>query len=63
MNNYMQNGSPYASKGYYTFVDTWGISSHMNDPDSPMYRGDNHPTLKGHQQIADRILAVLPTRK
>ena len=63
MNNYMQNGSPYASMGYYTFVDTWGISSHMNDPDSPMYRGDNHPTLKGHQQIADRILAVLPTRK
>lgn len=63
MNNYMQNGSPYASKGYYTFVDTWGISSHMNDPESPMYRGDNHPTLKGHQQIADRILAVLPTRK
>ena len=22
-----------------------------------------HPTLKGHQQIADRIFAVLPTRK
>ena len=63
MNNYMQNGSPYASMGYYTFVDTWGISSHMNDPDSPMYRGDNHPTLKGHAQIAERILAVLPTRK
>ena len=63
MNNYMQNGSPYASMGYYTFVDIWGISSHMNDPESPMFRGDNHPTLKGHQQIADRILAVLPTRK
>ena len=63
MNNYMQNGSPYASMGYYTFVDTWGISSHMNDPESPMYRGDNHPTLKGHAQIAERILAVLPTRK
>ena len=63
MNNYMQNGSPYASMGYYTFVDTWGISSHMNDPESPLYRGDNHPTLKGHAQIAERILAVLPTRK
>ena len=63
MNNYMQNGSPYAGMGYYTFVDTWGISSHMNDPESPMYRGDNHPTLKGHAQIAERILAVLPTRK
>lgn len=63
MNNYMQNGSPYASMGYYTFVDTWGISSHMNDPESPIFRGDNHPTLKGHAQIAERILAVLPTRK
>lgn len=62
MNEYMQNGSPYASQGYYTFVDTWGISSHMNDPESPMYRGDNHPTLKGHRQIAERIFAVLPTK-
>lgn len=63
MNNYMQNESPYANQGYYTFVDTWGISSHMNDPESPMFRGDNHPTLKGHRQIADRIFAVLPSRK
>lgn len=62
MNQYMQSGSPYASMGYYTFVDTWGISSHMNDPESPIYRADNHPTLKGHQQIADRIFAVLPTK-
>lgn len=61
MNEYMKSGSPYANSGYYTFVDTWGISSHMNDPESPMYRGDNHPTLTGHGQIADRILAVLPT--
>lgn len=63
MNNYMQSGSPYASQGYYTFVDTWGISSHMNDPESPMFRGDNHPTLKGHRQIAERIFAVLPAKK
>ena len=62
MNQYMQSGSPYASMDYYTFVDTWGISSHMNDPESPIYRADNHPTLKGHQQIADRIFAVLPTK-
>lgn len=62
MNQYMQSGSKYANSGYYTFVDTWGISSHMNDPESPMYRHDNHPTLKGHRQIADRIFAVLPSR-
>lgn len=35
----------------------------MNDPESPMFRGDNHPTLKGHRQIAERIFAVLPTQK
>ena len=62
-NNYMQSGSPYASQGWYTYVDAWGISSHMNDPSSPMYLGDNHPTLTGHGQIADRVLAVLPSRR
>lgn len=63
MNQYMQTGSQYADKGWYTFVDTWGISSHMNDPEhSTMFRGDNHPTLYGHGQIADKILAVLPKK-
>lgn len=61
-NDYMQNGSPYANKGIYTYVDAWGISSHMNDPESTLYMQDNHPTLKGHGQIADRILAVLPEK-
>lgn len=63
MNQYMQSGSQYANSGWYTFVDVWGISSHMNDPEnSTMYRGDNHPTLVGHGQIADKILEVLPTK-
>ncbi|MBR5753905.1 MAG: hypothetical protein IKX83_05410 [Clostridia bacterium] len=62
MNQYMESGSQYASYGWYTYVDTWGISSHMNDPSSPMYRGDNHPTLTGHGQIADKVLAVLPKK-
>lgn len=61
MNQHMQYNCQY--RDWYTFVDTWGISSHMNDPASPMYRGDNHPTLTGHRQIADRIFAVLPARK
>ncbi len=61
-NDYMQNGSPYASQGIYTYVDVWGISSHMNDPSSALYLADNHPTLTGHGQIADRILAVLPKK-
>lgn len=61
-NAYMQSGSEWSTR--YKFVDTWGISSHMNDPEhSTMYLGDNHPTLYGHGQIADKILAVLPTRK
>lgn len=59
-NDYMQNGCPY--RDWYTYVDVWGISSHMNDPSSPLYRADSHPTLTGHGQIADRILAVLPTK-
>ncbi len=63
MNEYMQNGSQYANSGYYTYVDAWGISSHMNDPESPMYGADNHPTLAGHREIADRIFAALPARK
>lgn len=61
MNQHMQYNCQY--RDWYTYVDTWGISSHMNDPSSPMYRGDNHPTLTGHRQIADRIFAVLPARK
>lgn len=61
-NDYMQNGSPYAGT-YYTYVDVWGISSHMNDPASPIYRADSHPTLTGHGQIADKVLKVLPKRK
>lgn len=61
MNQHMQYNCQY--RDWYTYVDTWGISSHMNDPASPMYRGDNHPTLTGHRQIADRIFAVLPARK
>ena len=60
-NYYMREGSPYAGK-YYTYVDVWGISSHMNDPSSPIYRADSHPTLTGHGQIADKVLAVLPTK-
>lgn len=60
-NAYMQSGSPYAGK-YYTYVDVWGISSHMNDPTSSLYRADSHPTLTGHGQIADKILAVLPKK-
>lgn len=56
-NNYMQNGCQY--RDWYTYVDITDVYTHMNDTDSYMYGADFHPTYKGHQQIADRVLKVL----
>lgn len=54
-NNYMQNQSP--MRKYYDYVDITDVKTHMNDPESPMYGADFHPTYNGHQQIAQRVLA------
>ena len=59
-NYYMESGSQY--KDWYTYVDVWGISTHMNDPTSNLYKADSHPTLTGHAQIADKIFEVLPRK-
>ncbi|MBP5271883.1 MAG: hypothetical protein ILO43_02800 [Clostridia bacterium] len=56
-NNYMQNQCPLRDQ--YTFVDINDIKTHMNDPESEMYGADFHPTINGHRQIAERVLAVL----
>lgn len=56
-NNYMQNQSPLRDE--YTFIDITDIKTHMNDPESPMYGGDFHPTLNGHKDVANKILAAL----
>ena len=56
-NNYMANQSP--MRGEYTFIDITDVKTHMNDPDSPMYGADFHPTYNGHRQIANRVLGAL----
>lgn len=56
-NNYMQNQCPLRDQ--YTYVDMTDVKTHMNDPESPMYGADFHPTYNGHRQIANRVLAVL----
>ena len=56
-NNYMENQSP--MREYYSYVDITDVKTHMNDPESPMYGADFHPTYNGHRQIAERVLAKL----
>ena len=56
-NNYMQNQSPLRDQ--YTFIDITDVKTHMNDPESPMYGADFHPTYNGHRQIANRVLKVI----
>lgn len=56
-NNYMANQSP--MRGEYTFIDITDVKTHMNDPESPMYGADFHPTYNGHRQIANRVLGAL----
>ena len=56
-NNYMQNSCQY--RDWYTYVDITDVKTHMNDPESPMYGSDFHPTYNGHRQIAQRVLAKL----
>lgn len=54
-NNYMENLSP--MRKYYSYVDMTNVKTHMNDPESPMYGADFHPTYNGHRQIANDVLA------
>ena len=56
-NNYMQNQCPLRDQ--YTYVDMTDVKTHMNDPESPMYGADFHPTYNGHRQIAQRVLRAL----
>ena len=56
-NNYMQNQCPLRDQ--YTYVDMTDVKTHMNDPESPMYGADFHPTYNGHRQIAERVLKAL----
>ena len=56
-NNYMQNQCPLRDQ--YTYVDMTDVKTHMNDPESPMYGADFHPTYNGHRQIANRVLKAL----
>ena len=41
------------------FIDITDVKTHMNDPESPMYGADFHPTYNGHRQIANRVLKVI----
>ena len=56
-NNYLQHQCPLRDQ--YTYVDMTDVKTHMNDPESPMYGADFHPTYNGHRQIANRVLAAL----
>ncbi len=59
-NSYMQSGSQYSK--YYTYCPLTNIENYMGTLQlfaNPELPGDVHPTPKGHQQIADQILAVL----
>lgn len=59
-NNYMEYSSPYRNR--YTYVDMQNIETYVGigqldaNPDILM---DAHPTIKGHKQMADQVLAVL----
>ena len=53
----MQNQCPLRDQ--YTYVDMTDVKTHMNDPESPMYGADFHPTYNGHRQIANRVLKAL----
>ncbi|MBO7689688.1 MAG: hypothetical protein J6T14_02450 [Clostridia bacterium] len=59
-NSYMQSGSQYSK--YYTYCPLTNIENYMGTLQlfaNPELPGDVHPTPKGHQQIAEQILAVL----
>lgn len=59
-NNYMSKGS--TERDEYTFVDLPGIETNASIGDydaNPEMKLDAHPTLRGHRQIANRVLAVL----
>lgn len=59
-NNYMEFGCEY--KDYYTYCPLTGIENYLGTGQffaNPELPGDVHPTAKGHQQIAEQILAVL----
>lgn len=56
-NAYMKDGCPYADE--YEYVNLMGIETLKSHPGSADYVDDPHPTAKGHQQIANRVLAVL----
>ena len=61
-NDYMAYGSQYANKGWYTYCPLTNIENYMGTLQlfaNPEVPGDVHPTPKGHQQIAEQILAVL----
>lgn len=59
-NDYMASGSKYS--GEYTYCPLKDIENYMGTLQlfaNPELPGDVHPTPKGHQQIAEQILAVL----
>lgn len=59
-NTYMQSGSRYSKE--YTYCQLTDIENYMGTLQlfaNPELPGDVHPTAKGHQQIAEQILAVL----
>lgn len=59
-NNHMQYGSAYTK--YYTYVPLKNIDNYLGTGQlfaNPELPGDVHPTPKGHQQIAEQILAAL----
>ncbi len=43
----------------YTYVKMEHIDTLFCDRTSPGYLNDNHPTLEGHKQMADRIVAAI----
>ncbi len=56
-NAYMEYGCPYADQ--YEFADVMGIETLNAHHGSPDYVNDPHPTVKGHRQIANKVLAEL----
>ncbi|MBQ8926237.1 MAG: hypothetical protein IJ051_08280 [Clostridia bacterium] len=59
-NDWMKSGSKYS--GEYTYCPLTNIENYMGTGQlfaNPELPGDVHPTAKGHQQIAEQVLAVL----
>ena len=59
-NDYMSFGSQYSD--YYTYCPLEDIENYMGTGQlfaNPELPGDVHPTARGHQQIAEQVLAVL----